>query len=93
MWRGLEALAHTLAYDVDVLGDGMSGKPLPASRLAALAVPALVMAGGASPQWIRNTAAALADVLPTAEHRELEGQAHNAAPDMLASAIERFLLG
>jgi hypothetical protein len=46
-----------------------------------------------SPQWIHNSAQALADILPDAEQRTLDGQAHNVAPEVLAPAIERFFLG
>lgn len=92
-WPALEAVAHTLPYDIAVLGDGMAGKPLRAEEWASATVPTLVMDGGASPQWIRNSARGLADVLPDAEHKTLEGQMHNAAPDVLAPAIEWFFLG
>lgn len=92
-WPALEALAHTLAYDVAILGDNMAGNPLPTEQWRAATAPALVMDGGASPQWIRNSARALADVLPNAQHRTLEGQAHDAAPEVLAPEIERFFVG
>jgi pimeloyl-ACP methyl ester carboxylesterase len=91
-WPALEAAAHTLPYDIAVLGDNMAGKSLPADRWTAATAPTLVMAGGASPQWIRNSAQALADALPDAQHRTLEGQTHNAAPEALAPEIERFFV-
>lgn len=89
-WAGMEAVAHTLPYDIAVLGDNMSGKPLPAERWASVAAPVLVMDGGASPDWIRNTARTLADTLPDARHQTLDGQQHNAAPDVLAPALLQF---
>jgi pimeloyl-ACP methyl ester carboxylesterase len=92
-WPALEALAHTLAYDVAVLGGRMSGKPLPAAVWDGVAIPVLVMDGGASPEWIRNSARAVAGLLSNAEHRSLEGQTHNAAPEVVAPELERFLLG
>ena len=92
-WPALEALAHTLPYDIAVLGDNMAGNPLPTDRWTAATAPTLVMDGGASPAWIRNSARALADVLPNAQHRTLEGQTHDAAPEVLAPEIERFFLG
>jgi pimeloyl-ACP methyl ester carboxylesterase len=92
-WPALEALVHTLAYDVAVLGDNMAGDPLPARQWATATAPTLVMDGGASPAWIRNSARALADVLPNAQHRTLEGQTHAAAPEVLAPEIERFFVG
>lgn len=91
-WPALEALAHTLAYDVAVLGGRMSGKPLPPGAWDGVAIPALVMDGGASPEWIRNSARRVAELLPSAEHRSLEGQTHNAAPEVMAPELERFFL-
>jgi pimeloyl-ACP methyl ester carboxylesterase len=92
-WPALEALAHTLAYDVAVLGDNMAGDPLPTQQWTSATAPTLVMDGGASPAWIRNSAQALAGVLPNGQHRTLEGQTHAAAPEVLAPEIEQFFLG
>jgi pimeloyl-ACP methyl ester carboxylesterase len=90
MWPALEAVAHTLPYDIAVLGDGMSGKPLPAKHWADMTAPVLVMDGGASPAWIRHTAETLADALPYAEHKTLAGQTHSAAPELLAPELQDF---
>jgi pimeloyl-ACP methyl ester carboxylesterase len=92
-WPALEAVAHTLLYDVAVLGQKMAGNPLPTDQWAAATAPTLVMDGGASPEWIRNSARTLAEVLPDAQHRSLEGQTHNPAPEVLAPKIERFFVG
>ncbi|CAN7542231.1 alpha/beta fold hydrolase [Rhizobium sp. LjRoot254] len=92
-WPALEAVAHTLTYDIAVLGENMAGDPLPAQQWATATAPTLVMDGGASPAWIRNSARTLADNLPNARHQTLEGQAHNAAPEALAPEIERFFVG
>ncbi len=75
------------------LGRQHGRQPLPTDRWAAATAPTLVMDGGASPAWIRNSARALADLLPNAQHRTLEGQTHDAAPEVLAPEIERFFLG
>jgi pimeloyl-ACP methyl ester carboxylesterase len=91
-WPAMEGLAHTLAYDGAVLGDAMAGKPLPARRWASATTPTLVMDGGASPAWIRHTAQSLAQVLPNAQHRTLEGQTHAVAPDVMAPMLERFFV-
>jgi pimeloyl-ACP methyl ester carboxylesterase len=88
-WPKLEALAHTLAYDAAVMGDGMAGKPVPPQRWASATVPTLVMVGGASPAWMRRSAQALAEVLPNAQHRTLEGQTHDVAPEVLAPALTK----
>lgn len=92
-WPALEALAHTLAYDVAVLGGRMSGRPLASSAWDAVTIPVLVMNGGASPEWIGNSARSVADLLTDAEHRSLAHQTHNAAPEVVAPELERFFLG
>jgi pimeloyl-ACP methyl ester carboxylesterase len=92
-WPALEAVAHTLPYDIAVLGENMSGNPLPMDKWGSVTAPVLVMDGGASPDWIRNSARTLAEALPNAQHGTLEGQQHNAAPDILAPALTQFFLG
>lgn len=90
MWSASEKLAHTLPYDIAVLDGGMEGKPFKTETWAGTTVPTLVLAGGASPAWIRNSAQSLANVLPNAQQKTLEGQAHNAAPDVLGPELEKF---
>ncbi|HEY0536749.1 MAG TPA: alpha/beta fold hydrolase [Actinoallomurus sp.] len=85
-WAALEAIAPTLAYDDELLGDGGVPRDL-ASRIA---VPSLVLAGGASPQSLQHAAKATADALPEAEHRTLDGQTHDVAPEALAPALTGF---
>ena len=92
-WPALEAVAHTLPHDIAVLEDNMAGNPLPTDQWSAASAPTLVMDGGASPAWIRNSAQMLAAILPDARHRTLEGQTHAAAPEALAPEIEGFFLG
>jgi hypothetical protein len=59
-WHDQEALAHTLVYDIILLGDGS----LPLERAAAVKAPTLVLEGGASFPFMRGTAKALADTSP-----------------------------
>ncbi|HEX6231414.1 MAG TPA: alpha/beta hydrolase [Actinomycetota bacterium] len=92
-WPGLERLAHTLPYDVRILGDGTSGRPLPAGRWASVAVPTLVMVGGDSPPWQRTSARGLAEILPDARYRALAGQTHAFEPAVLAPVLLGFLAG
>jgi pimeloyl-ACP methyl ester carboxylesterase len=89
-WPSMEAVAHTLAHDGTVMGNAMSGSPSPLERWASVAVPALVMDGGASPDWQRHAVLALVDVLPDARHRTLEGQDHGPDTEVLAPALEEF---
>ncbi|MFJ8669308.1 alpha/beta fold hydrolase [Streptomyces sp. NPDC093600] len=86
MWPGLEALAHTLAYDHAVLGDGV----VPYERLARVHTRVLVVGGGASPTRTRRAALAVATALPRGRHRTLTGQTQVVAPQVLAPVLEEF---
>jgi pimeloyl-ACP methyl ester carboxylesterase len=90
-WPPMEALAHTLAYDGRITNDTMSGSPAPLQQWASLATPTLVMDGGASAPYMRSAAGAIANTLPNAEHRTLEGQDHGPAPEILAPLLVEFL--
>jgi pimeloyl-ACP methyl ester carboxylesterase len=88
-WQAQEALAHTLAYDATIMGD----HSLPTERASSVAAPTLVMAGGESFPFMRETARALADVIPQGQHRTLEGQEHNVDPAVLAPVLVEFFKG
>jgi len=88
-WPGQEALAHTLAYDAIIMGD----YSLPVERAASVTAPTVVIAGGASPAWLRSTARKLADTLPHSQYRMLEGQEHNVSPEAIAPVLVEFLSG
>ncbi len=95
MWPSLEVVAHTLPYDGEVMGDTMSGNPLPAHRWDSVTAPALVMVGGESPAWMQHAGQAIAAALPHASYRLVEGQDHSAmmsAPQDIATTIYGFFL-
>jgi pimeloyl-ACP methyl ester carboxylesterase len=89
-WRKLKAVAHTLPYDIELVEQYQRGTALPPARWSGVRVPALVLAGGKSPAWMRNAAKALADALPRAEHRVLAGQTHMVKPGVLAPGLVDF---
>jgi pimeloyl-ACP methyl ester carboxylesterase len=93
MWPALKALAPSLAHDSAVMGDGDRGGAMPAERLAAVTVPTAVLAGGASPPWMREVARRIADALPDGSYRTLEGQTHDVAPEALAPELEEHFKG
>jgi pimeloyl-ACP methyl ester carboxylesterase len=82
----LERMAHTLVYESLIMGDGS----LPAAVAASIATPTLVMAGGASMPFMRETARALAGALPGGQARILEDQTHDLVPAVLSPMLERF---
>jgi hypothetical protein len=49
-----------------------------------------VIAGGKSPAWMHAAMRALADVLPGARHRTLEGQTHIVKARTLAPVLTGF---
>jgi pimeloyl-ACP methyl ester carboxylesterase len=85
-WAMLEAIAPTLAYDDEVLAGGS----VPRDLTSTIAVPALVIAGAASPSGLQQAANATADALPAAEHRTLYGQTHDVVPEVLAPVLVEF---
>ena len=86
VWAGLERIAHTLPYDMAVVGDGR----VPAELAAGVRVPVLVMDGGLSPDWAQKAVTDLAAVLPDASHKRFEDQDHGVEPAILAPVLKRF---
>ena len=85
-WPRFEAIAPTLAYDDRLLAGGR----VPREVASTITVPALVMGGSASPEGLQQAAKATAAALPNAEHRTLEDQTHDVAPDVLAPVLIEF---
>ena len=84
---GLEAIAHTLAYDAAIIGD----RSLPAGLLATVTIPALVITGEQSPPFLRNAAQATAAALTNGQLAVLPGQTHDLNPDATAPVMTEFL--
>ena len=84
---GLEAIAHSLAYDAAIIGD----RSLPVGLLASVAAPALVITGEQSPPFLRNAARAAAEALPHGRLAILPGQTHDISPQATAPVITEFL--
>ena len=88
-WAAMEAAAPSLVYEARVTGPGNA---LPGGLLAAITQPALVLNGGASPAWMRRAGQAVADAIPGAVYRGLEGQAHSVAPTAIVPEQLEFLV-
>jgi pimeloyl-ACP methyl ester carboxylesterase len=84
---GLEAIAHTLTYDLTIIGD----LTLPTELIASIATPTLVIEGEKSPPMIRNAARAVAEALPDGWRSTLADQTHDISPDATAAVLEDFL--
>jgi len=86
IWHKLEAVAPTLPYDAAVMGD----YTVPAARYAAIKNPTLVMHGTKTDLRLQAAARAVAEAIPGAQHRTLEGQTHNVSPAVLTPPVVEF---
>ena len=89
MWAGLEKLAHTLPYDLELTGD----QGVPAANLATITAPVLVVGGANSPDWFHRTVEETAAAIPGANLVTLEGYDHNAPPEVISPLLTEFFLG
>jgi pimeloyl-ACP methyl ester carboxylesterase len=88
MWPLWESIGHTLAYDhIAALGEDAA---VPVERAANVSVPALIMDGSQSFPFMHATAVALANVMPNAYQRTLEGQTHEVSAEALAPVLINF---
>lgn len=90
MWPGLTAVAPTLAHDSAIMADADLGAAVPAEPLSTVDVPALVLYGGNSPDWMLDGAQEAAKVLPRGEQRTLDGQDHDVSAAALAPVLADF---
>jgi pimeloyl-ACP methyl ester carboxylesterase len=84
------AVAPTMPYDLEVMGDSQGGT-IPADLVRTISIPTLVIAGGASSEFFRDTAARIAEILPSGKYVVLEGQNHGAPADVVAPVVAEFL--
>jgi pimeloyl-ACP methyl ester carboxylesterase len=87
----MRAAAPTMPYDFEVMGDFTEGGAIPEDLVRAVTVPALVLAGGASPRFFRDTAERIVRMLPDGRYTVLDGQDHGASAEAVAPVVEEFL--
>ncbi|MEU7786771.1 alpha/beta hydrolase [Amycolatopsis sp. NPDC049159] len=90
VWGWFTGLAHTLPYDLTICGPGARPR---LDHLAKIAVPALVIGGGASPEGLQAGARVAAEAVPGARHETLAGQDHGVLqyPETLKPLLTDFL--
>ena len=71
-WAELEAMAPTLAYDSEIMGDSTGGT-VPTELVGRVTTETLVLVGGASPDWMIDVGRQVGDALPNGRHKVLEG--------------------
>ncbi|MFD3550657.1 alpha/beta fold hydrolase [Streptomyces goshikiensis] len=89
-WAGMEATARTLPYDGQIMGDTMSGRPLPADRWKSVTVPVLVGSGDAGAPQMLSGARELAALAGNFTLQVFPGREHNIAPEALAPVLTGF---
>jgi pimeloyl-ACP methyl ester carboxylesterase len=90
MWVGMEAVAHTLAYDGRVSQAFMTGQLWADGTWDGVSATTLVITGEHSEPFFHDSAKALVEGLRKGESRPLPGQDHNVAMDALAPMLIEF---
>jgi pimeloyl-ACP methyl ester carboxylesterase len=91
VWKKLTGVAHTLPYDLSLVIEHEQGRPLPEGYYDAVTPEALVIAGGKSPEYMRNAQAAIAEAVPKARLEVLPGQTHMIKAKVVAPVLTEFL--
>lgn len=89
-WPALAQIGHTIAYDGHIMGGTMSGNPNELDAFTNVEVPALVMCGAASEEWLHEAAIQLVQRLPSGTIQVLPGQTHQVDPAVLAQAVGSY---
>ncbi|TCC35171.1 alpha/beta fold hydrolase [Kribbella sindirgiensis] len=89
-WKPMKAVAHTLPYDAQMLGQNCFGEPMDTEQWAPIERPVLVVNGGKSPGWMKASTRALAAAVPGAGHTEVPGQNHMIKSAAIAPVIADF---
>jgi pimeloyl-ACP methyl ester carboxylesterase len=86
-WKKLKAVGHTIRYDARVMGGDFE---VPTAELAKITVPTLVVWGSKAAKEMVAGNQKVADTIPGAAHRILDGQTHNVAPAALGPVLKEF---
>ncbi|MFG3510009.1 alpha/beta fold hydrolase [Streptomyces sp. NPDC047821] len=89
-WAAMEATARTLPYDGRVMGDTMSGRPLPTDRWQSVTIPVLVGSGDAGAPHMLTGARELASLAENFSLHTFPGQEHDIDPKLLAPVLTEF---
>jgi len=86
VWSKLKNVAHTLPYDVAILGDFS----LPRERAASVKTSTLISGGDKSPASMQQAMKELSEVMPVGQLKMLKGQTHNVAGKAIAPVMIEF---
>jgi pimeloyl-ACP methyl ester carboxylesterase len=86
VWKKLKGTAHTLPYDVAVMGD----YSLPEKKAASVLIPTLISGGDKSQVTLQHAVKRLSEVMPNNQFEILKGQTHNVSEKALAPVLTDF---
>ena len=89
MWPIFISVAPTLNYDLALVRNG-GDSYVPAERIKTIVVPVLAMAGGESPNFMKQAAQAVAKAAPHGRYQEIAGQTHHAPPEIVAPLLKAY---
>ncbi len=85
-WENNERIAHTLLYDLDIMGDLTFPAALASNNIS----PVLVIGGEKSPERLANGVRNVAEQVPNSQTVFLKGQTHNVAMKAIAPVLIQF---
>ena len=91
VWKRLRAAAHTIPYDIRVMGDNLRGEPLDPRPWQSIGIPVLVNAGMKNDASRQVAAAAVVDALPNARLVLLPGEGLGFTPEVVGQQLREFL--
>jgi pimeloyl-ACP methyl ester carboxylesterase len=83
----MQALAPTMLYDFEVMGYTAA---IPEQAVQSIDIPTLLLAGDASPSFLRDTASQIVRLLPDGELTVLRGADHGAPAEVVGSVVAEF---
>jgi pimeloyl-ACP methyl ester carboxylesterase len=89
VWKRNMSVAHTLAYDLIIMGDFS----LPTKVAATIKVPTLIISGEKSTPNLRKAAQSVAAAIPDAQHQVIGSMSHVLKPKLLVPKLKKFLIG
>jgi pimeloyl-ACP methyl ester carboxylesterase len=93
VWKKVKAVAHTLPHDFEIVLAFQQGRPLPEGYYAEVKPETLVIAGGKSPDYMRNAQAGITAQLPHGRLATLPGQTHMIRAKATAPALLDHFVG
>lgn len=85
-WQKNEAVAQTLAYDVEIMGN----YSVPQNITQSINIPTVVIGGEKSPLKLKNAVIEIAKSIPKSQLCLLKGQSHNVNMKVLAPVLIDF---